>query len=71
MKSTQATVLDISTLPEHARQELTDFYQFLARKYATSKQRRARPVSKITQFFQQYQVDMSDYRFNRDEAHER
>ncbi len=69
MKSAQATVLDLSTLPEQARQEVSDFYQFLARKYGTLK-KRTMDASEIAQFFRQYQLDMSSYHFNRDEANE-
>ena len=37
MKTANPTTLDLSTLPEQARQELTDFYQFLKKKYRPSK----------------------------------
>jgi hypothetical protein len=33
MKMANAPILDLSSLPEQARQELTDFYQFLKKKY--------------------------------------
>jgi hypothetical protein len=33
MKAANATILDLSSLPEQARQEVTDFYQFLKKKY--------------------------------------
>ena len=70
MKSANATILDLSILPEQARQEVSDFYQFLARKYRTKK---ALPIRDpgIKQFFKQYQLDMGHYRFDRDEANER
>lgn len=70
MKAANTTILDLSTLPEQARQEVADFYQFLARKYRTKK---PRPVhdSGIKMFFKQYQLDMGSYHFDREEAHER
>lgn len=70
MKAAKTTMLDLSTLPEQARQEVTDFYQFLARKYRANKPR-AMHDSGIKQFFQQYQLDMGSYHFDREEAHER
>jgi hypothetical protein len=33
MKTASASVLDLSSLPEQARREATDFYQFLKKKY--------------------------------------
>jgi len=39
MKTASPTILDLSSLPEQARQELTDFYQFLKKKYRPSKAR--------------------------------
>ena len=33
MKTANASILDLSSLPDQARQEVTDFYQFLKNKY--------------------------------------
>ncbi len=33
MKTADASILDLSSLPEQARREVTDFYQFLKKKY--------------------------------------
>jgi hypothetical protein len=33
MKTANVPILDLSVLPEQARQEVTDFYQFLKKKY--------------------------------------
>lgn len=33
MKTANASILDLSSLPDQARQEVTDFYQFLKKKY--------------------------------------
>jgi hypothetical protein len=33
MKMSNAAILDLSSLPEQARQEVTDFYLFLKKKY--------------------------------------
>lgn len=33
MKTANAAILDLSSLPEQARQEVTDFYLFLKKKY--------------------------------------
>ena len=33
MKTTNASILDLSSLPDQARQEVADFYQFLKKKY--------------------------------------
>lgn len=41
MKATGSAMLDLSALPEEARQEVTDFYQFLKAKYRRSKKTEA------------------------------
>jgi len=33
MKTANASILDLSSLPEQDRREVTDFYQFLKKKY--------------------------------------
>ena len=40
MKTANSAVLDLSILPEQARQEVTDFYLFLKKKYRVHATRR-------------------------------
>lgn len=42
MKTASASILDLSSLPEQARQEVTDFYQFLKKKYRVQAARRGK-----------------------------
>ncbi len=70
MKTSGATVLDLSTLPEHARKEVTDFYRFIMRKHRV-KSVLSSNKSAFEQLFQRYQLDMSNFNFDRDAAHER
>lgn len=40
MKAVNTAILDLSSLPEQARQEVTDFYLFLKKKYQPHSTRR-------------------------------
>ena len=47
MKTSNAAILDLSSLPEQARQEVTDFYLFMKKKYRvkTTRQRTLKNTS--------------------------
>jgi hypothetical protein len=47
MKTANSAILDLTCLPEQARQEMTDFYQFLKKKYRTNTTSR-RTLNKAT-----------------------
>lgn len=51
MKTANASVLDLSGLPEQARQEVTDFYQFLKKKYRVHTPGRVKQKDKSVQTF--------------------
>ena len=69
--------IDLQILPRKARTELVDFYNFLVRKYVTHKGKhkvsleQERKEREIKAFFDNYQVDLSEFSFNRDEIYER
>ena len=68
-------MIDIHILPQKAQNELIDFYQFLVQRY-TSGKRKKRTLNlnnqkKASSFFDQYSLDLSSFKFNRDELYER
>lgn len=64
--------IDIHILPKKARAELVDFYNFLVRKYVTKSEKHKVSLEQeskekeINAFFDNYQVDLSGFSFNRD-----
>jgi hypothetical protein len=69
MKS-KATKFNYSALPEAAKREMAIFYKVLKIKYGLKKSRKKKPDA-IDAFFDQYQIDMDTFKFNREETHER
>jgi hypothetical protein len=66
----------VKRLPEPMAKEVLDFAEFVAARRpgvapATSPADRQRRRSEIEQAFAKYQVDLSGFRFNRDEANAR
>lgn len=60
----------VRTLPEHAASEVLDFAEFLASRQ--TEQTPAPAVAKSTaEFFSRFNADLSQYRFDREEANER
>ncbi len=67
--ATRTVHIDPTILPEHARQELVDFYRFLVGKYAPkAKKTKDRDIDSL---FNGYSLDMSSFVFDREEIHER
>jgi hypothetical protein len=68
-------MIDIHILPQKAQNELMDFYQFLVQRYASGKRRRqassGNTSKKVSNFFDQYNIDLTGFKFNRDELYER
>ena len=68
-------MIDIHILPQKAQNELIDFYHFLVERYASGKKKKQvhmNPDSKqINTFFDQYNIDLSDFNFNRSELYYR
>jgi len=68
-------MIDINILPAKAQNELIDFYQFLVERYVSRKRnKRASTFSSINQintFYDDYNVDLKDFTFNRSELYDR
>lgn len=63
-------MIDINILPQKAQDELIDFYQFLLERYVSGKRKsnsQDKAVKKVDSFFDQYNLDLTDYNFNRSE----
>lgn len=68
-------MIDIHILPQKAQNELLDFYQFLVERYTSGKRQRQTHMKttskKASTFFDQYNLDLTNFRFNRSEIYER
>lgn len=68
-------MIDIHILPQKAQNELIDFYQFLVQRYASGKRKRqissSNTSKKVSSFFDQYNIDLSGFKFNRNELYDR
>jgi hypothetical protein len=68
-------MIDIHILPKKAQNELIDFYQFLVERYRTgqtkNKMKPNKDLNNITAFFDGYNIDLSDFKLNRDEIYDR
>ena len=67
-------MIDIHILPQKAQTELIDFYQFLVERYATGKRKKHLKSNstdkQVSTFFDQYNIDLTDFKFNRSELYE-
>ena len=65
--------LDLDILPEEARKEIEDFYEFLLKKYGVKGKKSKKEGEKedIDQFFDKYNLDLNTFKFNRNKIHER
>ena len=68
-------MIDIHILPQKAQNELIDFYHFLVERYAKRKNKEHLPLDenfkRVNNFFDGYNIDLTDYKFNRKEIYER
>ena len=68
-------MIDIHILPQKAQNELIDFYQFLVQRYASRKRKKQKHNlnnhKEVSSFFDQYSIDLTGFKFNRDELYER
>jgi len=68
-------MIDIHILPQKAQNELIDFYQFLVQRYASGKRKRqissGNASKKVNNFFDQYNIDLTGFKFNRNELYDR
>lgn len=68
-------MIDLHILPRKAQNELIDFYYFLVNRYVSEKNKKhttSRYFAKeINSFFDQYNFDLSEFPFNRNELYDR
>lgn len=68
-------MFDLSVLPKKAQDELIDFYLFLVERYSHKKveknKKGATRAEKIDLFFNQYDINLKGFSFNRNEIYER
>ena len=68
-------MIDIHILPQKAQNELIDFYQFLVERYASGNRKNQSHINtsskQVNSFFDQYNLDLSDFNFNRSELYDR
>ena len=68
-------MIDIHVLPQKAQNELIDFYQFLVERYTSRKRKKKTFVNanskQINTFFDQYNIDLTNFNFNRSELYDR
>lgn len=66
-------MIDLRILPQKAQNELLDFYQFLVERYASGKKKKPSTSGskQVDSFFDQYNIDLTDYYFNRNELYDR
>lgn len=65
-------MFDLSLLSQKAQEELKDFYQFLVERYGHKNEGDSESRKKrIQAFFDKYNLDLSNFKFNRDEIYER
>jgi hypothetical protein len=66
-------MLDLSVLPRKAQDELLDFYQFLVERYGKKGKKNVslkKMEVNIDAFFENYNIDLKGFTFNRDEIYE-
>lgn len=67
-------MIDLQILPKKAQNELIDYYHFLVERYVINKEKFSKKSGKgkqVESFFDQFSLNMKDFKFNRDEIYER
>ena len=68
-------MIDIHILPKKAQNELIDFYQFLVARYVSGNKKKQTPANtfskQVHSFFDQYNIDLSAFTFDRSELYDR
>ena len=62
--------IDVTLLPENARRELIDFYEFLLEKYGSRKEKNDMEDIKETLLINKVQIDTKNWKFSREEIYE-
>ncbi|RKY68376.1 MAG: hypothetical protein DRQ24_11785 [Candidatus Latescibacterota bacterium] len=60
--------LDLDILPDEAKREILVFYNSLLKKYKIEAKKE---LDEVDRFLNKYKLDLSSYKFDRDEIHER
>ncbi|MDL1971265.1 MAG: DUF2281 domain-containing protein [Candidatus Desulfofervidaceae bacterium] len=68
MQAVNQRYLDLEILPERARKELLDFYEYLLTKYKKDKEKKERLKRTLSN---PVGILPEEYKFDREEAHER
>ncbi len=68
MKMNNQSRIDLEKLPIEARKEVIDFYKLLLKKYKKDKESR---IDDVDVFFNRYNIDLTSFKFDRNEANER
>ena len=67
-----AQEIDLSGLTDEARRELLDFFEFLKSKYKTKESEQTSKEKRLLKIFKESKgVLPQEYKFNREEAHDR
>jgi hypothetical protein len=67
-------MFDLSVLPKKAQDELKDFYEFLVERYGFKNEEESDlelRKKRIQAFFDKYNLDLSNFKFNRNEIYSR
>jgi hypothetical protein len=67
-------MIDIKILPKKAQNELIEYYHFLVERYVVKKEKlniKSTKEKQVNTFFDQFSLNMKDFKFNRDEIYER
>ncbi len=62
--------LDLDILPDEAKREIKDFYEFLLKKYKNKIQTK-KELYDLDSFLNKYNLDLSSFKFDREKIHER
>ena len=68
MKMNNQSRIDLEKLPIEARKEVIDFYKLLLKKYKEDKES---GIDDVDVFFNRYNIDLTSFKFDRNEANER
>jgi hypothetical protein len=67
-------MFDLSVLPKKAQDELKDFYEFLVERYGFKNEEESDlelRKKRIQAFFDKYNLDLNNFKFNRNEIYSR
>jgi hypothetical protein len=68
MKISNQSQIDLEKLPKEAKKEVIDFYKLLLKKYKKDVESE---IDDVEVFFNSYNIDLTSFKFDRNEANER